>query len=140
MLGLRGGLCRLSLTATGQVWTVSLKAGLYTYKGLAPDRLQPSLVPRSGFRRQVKRGVRQRNLLRRKPGTSTMHKGIVMETSPAAPADFCFVHFTDTHIMAGGVHPATQVDTAACLRQVIGVLSALEPRPEARATQERTVG
>jgi hypothetical protein len=58
-----------------------------------------------------------------------MHTGRVMETSPAAPADFCFVHFTNTHIMAGGVHPATQVDTAACLRQVIGVLNALEPHP-----------
>jgi Icc protein len=52
-----------------------------------------------------------------------------MEKSPAAPADFCFVHFTDTHIMAGGVHPSTQVDTALCLRQVIDVLNALEPRP-----------
>ena len=52
-----------------------------------------------------------------------------MEKSPAAPADFCFVHFTDTHIMAGGVHPPTQVDTAACLRQVIDVLNAPEPRP-----------
>jgi 3',5'-cyclic AMP phosphodiesterase CpdA len=31
--------------------------------------------------------------------------------------------------MAGGVHPVTQVDTAACLRQVIDVLNALEPRP-----------
>jgi len=27
----------LSLTATCQVWTVSLKAGLYTYKGFAGD-------------------------------------------------------------------------------------------------------
>jgi 3',5'-cyclic AMP phosphodiesterase CpdA len=52
-----------------------------------------------------------------------------MEKSTAASADFCFVHFTDTHIMAGGVHPPTQVDTAACLQQVIGVLNALEPRP-----------
>jgi Icc protein len=52
-----------------------------------------------------------------------------MEKSTAAPADFCFVHFTDTHIMAGGVHPPTQVDTAACLRQVIDVLNAIEPRP-----------
>jgi hypothetical protein len=26
----------LSLTATCQVWTVSLKAGLYTYNGLQP--------------------------------------------------------------------------------------------------------
>jgi hypothetical protein len=52
-----------------------------------------------------------------------------MEKSPAAPADFCFVHFTDTHIMAGGVHPPTQVDTATCLRQVSDVLNALELRP-----------
>ena len=36
-----------------------------------------------------------------------------MEKNTAASADFCFVHFTDTHIMAGGVHPPTQVDTAA---------------------------
>src|SRR5262249_37775792 len=47
-----------SLTATCQVCALSLKAGQSTYKALAPDRLQPPLVPRSGFRRQVKRSVR----------------------------------------------------------------------------------
>jgi 3',5'-cyclic AMP phosphodiesterase CpdA len=40
--------------------------------------------------------------------------------------DFSFVHFTDTHIMAGGTH---RVDTTACLQRVIAVLNALEPRP-----------
>ena len=34
----------LSLTATCQVWTVSLKAGLYTYKVLAPDAGEWGLV------------------------------------------------------------------------------------------------
>ncbi|MGQ4809935.1 3',5'-cyclic adenosine monophosphate phosphodiesterase CpdA [Candidatus Entotheonellaceae bacterium PAL068K] len=52
-----------------------------------------------------------------------------MQTNLAAQADFYFVHFTDTHVMAGGVHPSTQLDTAASLRQVITVLKDLEPRP-----------
>ena len=52
-----------------------------------------------------------------------------MATSPAAQADFCFAHFTDTHIMAGGVHPSTQLDTEVCLRQVVDVLQTLEPQP-----------
>jgi hypothetical protein len=37
--------------------SVSLKAGLFTYKGRAPDCLQPSLLRRSRFRQQVKAGV-----------------------------------------------------------------------------------
>jgi 3',5'-cyclic AMP phosphodiesterase CpdA len=45
----------------------------------------------------------------------------------AAPADFCFVHFTDTHIMAGGT--LRDLDTSASLRRVIAVINALEPRP-----------
>jgi hypothetical protein len=40
------------------VYTVSLKAGLYTYKSLAGDRFQPSLLRRCGFQRRLKRGVR----------------------------------------------------------------------------------
>jgi hypothetical protein len=40
------------------VYPVLLKAGLYTYKGLAPDCLQPLLLRRCGFRQQVKPGVR----------------------------------------------------------------------------------
>jgi hypothetical protein len=36
----------LSLTATCQVWTVSLKAGLYTYKALAGVRFQRPLLRR----------------------------------------------------------------------------------------------
>jgi 3',5'-cyclic AMP phosphodiesterase CpdA len=43
--------------------------------------------------------------------------------------DFSFVHFTDTHVMAGATYGPTQLDTAATLRQVVGVLNALEPRP-----------
>jgi Icc protein len=43
--------------------------------------------------------------------------------------DFCFVHFTDTHIMPDGLHPSSQLDTSACLRQVVAVLNVLEPRP-----------
>jgi predicted MPP superfamily phosphohydrolase len=45
----------------------------------------------------------------------------------AAQADFCFVHFTDTHIMAGGT--LRNLDTSASLQRVIEVLNALEPRP-----------
>jgi 3',5'-cyclic AMP phosphodiesterase CpdA len=45
----------------------------------------------------------------------------------AAQADFCFVHFTDTHIMAGGT--LGHLDTSASLRRVIEVINALEPRP-----------
>ena len=52
-----------------------------------------------------------------------------MAQDTTSPTDFCFVHFTDTHIMDGGVDPITQLDTSACLRQVIDVLRTLEPRP-----------
>src|SRR5262249_57105068 len=45
----------------------------------------------------------------------------------AAQADFCFVHFTDTHIMAGGT--LGHLDTSASLQRVIAVINALEPRP-----------
>jgi Icc protein len=47
--------------------------------------------------------------------------------STAAQADFCFVHFTDTHIMAGGTLP--NLDTSASLQRVIEVLKAMEPHP-----------
>jgi len=47
-----------SLTATYQVCTVALKAGLSTYKPPAGDRLQPTLLRRSGFRRRLRRSVR----------------------------------------------------------------------------------
>jgi 3',5'-cyclic-AMP phosphodiesterase len=47
----------------------------------------------------------------------------------AGRADFTFVHLTDTHIMAGAPPWDGRVDTAACLRQVIAVINALEPRP-----------
>src|SRR4029450_10140095 len=46
----------LSLTATCQVCTVSLKAGQSTYNCLAADCLQPTL--RSGLRQLLKAGVR----------------------------------------------------------------------------------
>jgi len=45
----------------------------------------------------------------------------------AAQADFCFVHFTDTHIMAGGT--LGNLETSASLQRVIEVINALEPRP-----------
>jgi hypothetical protein len=45
----------LSLTATCQVWTVSLKAGLYTYKGFAADRFQRQLKPGVAMTSNVKR-------------------------------------------------------------------------------------
>jgi Icc protein len=40
---------------------------------------------------------------------------------------FSFVHFTDTHIMAGGTW--RDVDTTATLQRVIAVINALEPAP-----------
>jgi 3',5'-cyclic AMP phosphodiesterase CpdA len=45
----------------------------------------------------------------------------------AAQADFCFVHFTDTHIIAGGT--LYNCDTSASLQRVVAVLNDLEPRP-----------
>ncbi|HEY5867587.1 MAG TPA: hypothetical protein VI542_18865 [Candidatus Tectomicrobia bacterium] len=45
----------------------------------------------------------------------------------ATQADFCFVHFTDTHIIAGGT--LHNFDTSASLQRVIAVLNVLEPRP-----------
>jgi Icc protein len=44
-------------------------------------------------------------------------------------ADFCFVHFTDTHIAAAGLGTPIQLDTSACLRQVVDVLRVLKPQP-----------
>jgi hypothetical protein len=48
----------LSLTATCQVWALSLKAGLYTYKGFAGDGKQRPLVPRSRSSPRLKPSVR----------------------------------------------------------------------------------
>ena len=45
--------------------TVSLKAGLYTYKGLAGDRLQPPL--RCGFQARLKPGIRAGTRFARPP-------------------------------------------------------------------------
>jgi hypothetical protein len=50
-------MCLLSLRATYQVWTVSLKAGRYTYKGSGADALHPTL--RCGFRARLRRSVGQ---------------------------------------------------------------------------------
>lgn len=47
----------------------------------------------------------------------------------APGADFTFVHFTDTHVMAGLDPAGAEVDTTATLRRVVEVLNALEPRP-----------
>ena len=44
-------------------------------------------------------------------------------------ADFSFVHFTDTHIMAGLPPGTVWGDTAGSLRRVIRIINALEPRP-----------
>ena len=57
---IRRDMCLLSLTAPCQVCTVSLKAGLYTYKPLAGDGLQRPL--RSRFPPRLTRGVRLNNL------------------------------------------------------------------------------
>jgi Icc protein len=46
-----------------------------------------------------------------------------------AERGFRVVHFTDTHVMAGGVWPPAGVDTAATLRRVIDVINALDPAP-----------
>src|SRR5215471_8096423 len=60
ILVLRRCMFLLSLTATCQVWTVSLKAGRYTYNWPAADCLQPPL--RCGFRQQLRPGVRCHSL------------------------------------------------------------------------------
>src|SRR5262245_34298765 len=52
---IRGCMVLLSLVATYQLWRVPLKAGLSTYKGLAPDCLQRPL--RARFRQQVSASV-----------------------------------------------------------------------------------
>ena len=56
MIVLRGCLCLLSLTAPCQVCTVSLKAGLLTYKVRAGDALQRPL--RSRFQARLMPSVR----------------------------------------------------------------------------------
>jgi hypothetical protein len=53
-----GRMFLLSLIATYQVCTVSLKAGLYTYKHSGADVLQLTLVPRFSFRARLTAGVR----------------------------------------------------------------------------------
>ncbi len=50
----------LSLIATYQVCTVSLKAGLYTYNRSGADAQQPLLVPRSGCWARLTASVRLR--------------------------------------------------------------------------------
>lgn len=46
-----------------------------------------------------------------------------------AATGFSFVHFTDTHVMAGGTYGEFRLDTAETLRRVIATLGTLEPRP-----------
>src|SRR5215831_5532141 len=70
MLVIRRCMFLLSLTATCQVCKVSLKAGRYTYKPLAPDRFQPLLLRRYGFQRQVKRSVRPQTQGRKQMNTT----------------------------------------------------------------------
>ncbi len=52
-----------------------------------------------------------------------------MNQEVAVATDFSFVHFTDTHIMAGGAFDPNRFDTTASLRRVIEVLNVLEPQP-----------
>ncbi|MEE8287078.1 MAG: metallophosphoesterase [Gammaproteobacteria bacterium] len=56
-----------------------------------------------------------------------------MAPDTATQADFSFVHFTDTHIMAGGNFSfptgERQFDTSASLQRVIDVINTLEPPP-----------
>src|SRR5262249_42087685 len=56
---IRGCMFLLSLTATCQVCTLSLKAGLYTYKGGAGDGCKRPLVPRSRCSPRLMPGVGQ---------------------------------------------------------------------------------
>ena len=60
MLVLRRYMFLLSLTATCQVWTVSLKAGLFTYKRRAGDGFQRPLLRRSRFQPRLTPSVRLR--------------------------------------------------------------------------------
>lgn len=52
-----------------------------------------------------------------------------MGNTSVSQADFSFVHFTDTHIMAGGTYGDQHLDTTACLQQVIDTINALQPLP-----------
>jgi Icc protein len=60
-------------------------------------------------------------------------KDIVMTPNAAEQANFTFVHFTDTHVMAGGTYVPRegdwQCDTHASLQRVVGVIKTLDPQP-----------
>src|SRR5262245_21476963 len=47
----------------------------------------------------------------------------------AGGPDFSFVHFTDTHVMAGLTPGTVWGDTTASLRRVVRAINALHPRP-----------
>jgi len=70
----------LSLTATCQVWTVSLKAGLYTYKSLAGDGVQRALCAR--FPPRLKRSV-IRSATREEGAMSSPQRMAIIGTSGA---------------------------------------------------------
>jgi hypothetical protein len=79
MLVLRRGMFLLSLTATCQVWTVSLKAGLNTYNRHAGDGLQLTL--RFSFRQQLKAGVMQPSLISERGRAQTQKSAFSLEDS-----------------------------------------------------------
>jgi 3',5'-cyclic-AMP phosphodiesterase len=56
-----------------------------------------------------------------------------MAEESAAQADFSFVHFTDTHVIANATlrppHGSYELDTAATLQRVLDVIAAMQPQP-----------
>lgn len=56
-----------------------------------------------------------------------------MAAERAAQADFSFVHFTDTHVIADAIlrppDGAYELDTAATLQRVLDVIGAMQPQP-----------
>src|SRR5215475_7651664 len=81
----------LSLRATYQAWTVSLKAGLYTYNALEPTASSfGSAALRLRFRRRLTAGVRRAERFHPNRRDDIMPEGVESETyfqwlSQAAP-------------------------------------------------------
>jgi hypothetical protein len=74
----------LSLIATYQVWTVSLKAGLYTYKGSGADALQRPL--RSRFRARLTASVRVSAGTSRHSGEGCKSQTVKVQPTTLAPS------------------------------------------------------
>ena len=86
ILVLCGCMFLLSLTATCQVCTVSLKAGQSTYKGPGADCLQRPLVPRSRFRQRLTPSVRVSAGTSRHSGEGCKSQTVKVQPTTLAPS------------------------------------------------------